>query len=68
MTVGSAILLLLLNVTMAAPFVWPLTVLLAAMVCAALLPRWMTVTSLTYAPRKGPLSPSDEARIEQYEG
>lgn len=68
-TVGAALGLLLLNVTMLYPHVWPFTALLAAVVAASLVPRWLTVTSLTYAPGKGrPLSPADEARLAQIEG
>lgn len=64
LAVGAAVTLLLLNATMLAPQILPLTVLLAALTTAAMVPRWMTVTSLTYAPGRGPLSPSDQAVID----
>lgn len=65
--VGSAIGLMLLNATMIAPHIAPLSLLLAGVVAAAIVPRWMTVTSLTYAPGRGPLTPADEALIEYRE-
>lgn len=66
--VGLGVGLLLLNATWVAPEILPLTALLAAVTSAALVPRWMTVTSLTYAPGRGPTTPADDALLAHREG